>query len=385
MGKKHTVAITVVFLAVLGVSAALLSDVYRWVDDEGNEHFGNKPPPKSETTLIGTYASGEEIRPDQDEAQQILQEADQAFVGGDFQKAIELLTPLAEGGHPRAQNGMGVIFDQGLGVRRNLSTAADWYRRSADQGYAKAQFNLGVMYEKGEGVPRNAEKAAQWYLRAAEQGHAFAQHNLASMYLRGDGVTRDIQAAATWEKAAAEQGYPNAQYSLGLMYFHGEGLAKNPKKAYEWISKGMAMGYPIPISLEPGWKVGHHARDPSKGEILEFVRTNESIDSWTELVTVQRMPPSWGGPTPQTTLSHLKTTREQSCPGTTTWNTIESNNDRVIYEWRSYPCSGWPSQHEIAKIVYQPNARFIIHYAAKEYRMSDEIRSDWLQRLAQSD
>jgi uncharacterized protein len=382
MGSKHPFAVLLLLIVAIVASTAIFSDVYRWVDDDGVEHFGNKPPTQSDSTLVSTH---DETAPQSDDTSQTIEEIDRALISGNFEKAFQLLKPLAEEGHPRAQNGMAVLFDGGLGVPQDLSKAAKWYRLSAEQGYAKAQFNLGVMYAKGEGVPRNPEKAAQWYLRAAEQGHAFAQHNLASMYLRGEGVTHDIHAGVTWEKAAAEQGDPNAQYSLGLMYFHGQGVTKDPILAYDWISKGMANGHPVLITLESGWKVGHHARDNSKGEILEFVRINENIDSWTALVTVQRMPPRWGGPTPEATVSHLKTTREQSCPGTTIWNTIKSNNNMVIYEWQSYPCSGWPSQHEIAKIVYQSNARFIIHYAAKEYRMSDETRLDWLQRLAQSD
>ena len=60
-------------------SNPLYSDVYRWVDDEGNEQFGNKPPPGSETSLVSSYT------PDgKSEEELILEQADQAFARADL-------------------------------------------------------------------------------------------------------------------------------------------------------------------------------------------------------------------------------------------------------------------------------------------------------------
>ncbi|WP_277600823.1 tetratricopeptide repeat protein [Eikenella corrodens] len=52
----------------------------------------------------------------------------------------------------------------------------------AEQGNADAQYNLGVMYDNGQGVRQDYAEAARWYRKAAEQGYAKAQYNLGSMY-----------------------------------------------------------------------------------------------------------------------------------------------------------------------------------------------------------
>ena len=52
----------------------------------------------------------------------------------------------------------------------------------AEQGNADAQYNLGVMYDNGQGVRQDYAEAARWYRKAAEQGNAKAQYNLGSMY-----------------------------------------------------------------------------------------------------------------------------------------------------------------------------------------------------------
>lgn len=382
MRRNHPLAALLLLLLVIVASTSIFSDVYKWVDDDGVEHFGNKPPSQVESSLVSTHHDDEEMTPQSDDTQQIIEEIDQALSSGNFEKAFQLLKPLAEGGHPRAQNGMGMLFDGGLGVPQDFTKAVKWYRLSAKQGYAKAQFNLGVMYAKGEGVPHNAEKAAHWYLQAAEQGHAFAQHNLALMYRSGQGVEKNLQVAMKWETAASESGDPIAQYSLGLMYHYGQGIPANAAIAYKWISKALQGGHPVTIALPQGWRVGYHASDPSKGEILELIRPGQDINDWSEIVTIQRMGAAWGHPTPKDTLEYLKKTREDTCPGVTTWKTIDSDTSSVTYEWQSYPCKGWPNQHEIAKIVYRPKSRVIIHYAVKEYQMPDQVRSSWIERLA---
>lgn len=276
---------------------------------------------------------------------------------------------------------MGVILDRGLGVTRDLSKAAAWYRLSAEQGYARAQFNIAVMYAKGEGVPQDLEQAAKWYRLAADQGHAFAQHNLAQMYLKGEGVQQDYKTALRWETSAAESGDLSAQYSLGLMYHYGQIVPADNSIAFKWIASAFSNGYPVKISLPVGWIVGHHAYDRQKGEILEFVRPGESVEDWSELITVQRMPTGCGHATPQATLEHVQSLREDTCPGATKWRLIESSDTSVTFEWQASACGGWTDQHEVSKIIYRPDTRVFLHYVVKQYSMPEQKRSDWLERL----
>jgi TPR repeat protein len=98
----------------------------------------------------------------------------QSYLKGDYTAAYDEWLPLAELGDAEAQFNLGVLYDEGAGVERDLATAADWYRKAATQGFIDAQTNLGIMYYHGLGVDRDHELAAHWFRLAADQGDAEA-------------------------------------------------------------------------------------------------------------------------------------------------------------------------------------------------------------------
>ena len=109
----------------------------------------------------------------------------------DAGEAWNLFERAAEQGHPGGQLETALKY-RGWG---NHQEAESWFRLAAEQGNARAQFFLGVMYEFGQGVRRNLRRAATWYESAAEQDHNSAQYNLGLFYLQGRGVRRDYVTA----------------------------------------------------------------------------------------------------------------------------------------------------------------------------------------------
>ena len=109
-----------------------------------------------------------------------------------------IFADLAAAGNVRAQFMMGTIHEQGLGVPKNLASAAAWYRKAAEGGNASAQYNLGVLHQFGKGVAKDAKAAAAWHRKAANQGHGRAQNNLSTFYYTGVGVDRDLAEAWKW-------------------------------------------------------------------------------------------------------------------------------------------------------------------------------------------
>ena len=88
----------------------------------------------------------------------------------------------------------------------NYSEAFKFCSVAAEQGHAEAQFNLGVMYDNGQGVKQDYFKAFEWFQKAAEQGNALAQFNLGVMYDRGQGVMQDYFKAVECYQNAGERG-----------------------------------------------------------------------------------------------------------------------------------------------------------------------------------
>ena len=75
----------------------------------------------------------------------------QAVWADDVSDFRETLQAAAQG-NAAAQHNLGVMYENGEGVRQDDAEAVRWYRQAAEQGVAQAQFNLGVMYENGQGV-----------------------------------------------------------------------------------------------------------------------------------------------------------------------------------------------------------------------------------------
>ena len=199
-----------------------------------------------------------------------------AFMNKDYAKAYKEWKAAADSGQPEAEFDLGLLYAQGLGVRRDMTEAARWYRKAAEQGNSAAQFALGQMYSRGWGVPsdeadavrwlqmanspesegpptnwsivegygttRDPAQAVYWYEQAAAKGHPEAQYNLARLYADGEGVKRDQEQAARWVSASARQGYAPALATFGERYATGRGVPQNDKRAYFWLTLAFLHG-----------------------------------------------------------------------------------------------------------------------------------------------
>ena len=82
-------------------------------------------------------------------------------------------------GDATAQHNLGVYYNQGVGVERNLRLALYWWRKSADQGFAMAYTKVANCYYLGEGVEKDLVQAMYWYRKAADMGEVFSQYMFA--------------------------------------------------------------------------------------------------------------------------------------------------------------------------------------------------------------
>jgi TPR repeat protein len=132
-------------------------------------------------------------------------------------KVISMWRNAADQGHAGAQCNLGVLYDEGHGVKQDKGEAVRLFRKAAKQGFAMAQYNLGAMYSQGQGVKQDYREAARLYWKAADQGHAAAQYNLGVLYYNGQGVKQDMGEALQWLRKAAAQGYAAAPDAVLLV------------------------------------------------------------------------------------------------------------------------------------------------------------------------
>jgi uncharacterized protein len=83
--------------------------------------------------------------------------------------AASRLMLRARAGDVRAQARLCFMFQAGLGVVQSSAIAAD-YCHTAGQGDPNAQYLLGLMYDKGQGVGRDVILAYVWLNLAAAGG-----------------------------------------------------------------------------------------------------------------------------------------------------------------------------------------------------------------------
>ena len=234
------------------------------------------------------------------------QKGENAFIAGDYATALAEWMPVANGGNANAQHNIGVMYDNGLGVRQDKAEAVRWYRLAAENKYTPAQVNLGSMYANGEGVARDDRLAYMWFSLAitlgdevakknrrrlarrmsftqltealemtrqhcltqtykdcnseasvenhyrkatlaeltplAEAGDVHAQFRLGEIYAEGKGILQDYVEAVKWYRSAAKAGHIEAQITLGGMYREGEGVTKDYKLAAQWYRLAATIG-----------------------------------------------------------------------------------------------------------------------------------------------
>lgn len=131
-------------------------------------------------------------------------------------------------GYPIAQYQMGVLYQQGIGVEKNIQEAIKWYQLAAGKNYSKAEFALGLLAFTGNGVKQDNTVALDWFTKAAFKGCVEAQLFLAQLYELGYGesssnsyVAKNLNLAKTMYGLAAANNNAEAQYNLAQLYLSG--------------------------------------------------------------------------------------------------------------------------------------------------------------------
>ena len=62
---------------------------------------------------------------------------------------------------------------RGEGIELDLGTAAYWFWQAANEDDREAQALIGMCFEFGYGVKKNLKEAEKWYSLAAEKGMNF--------------------------------------------------------------------------------------------------------------------------------------------------------------------------------------------------------------------
>ena len=95
-----------------------------------------------------------------------------AYNSGDKQKASKLFKKACDGGNITACFNLGIMYDNGYGVRQNKQTASKLWKKACDGGNITSCYNLGILYFNGKGIEKNKSKATKLFKKACDGGNS---------------------------------------------------------------------------------------------------------------------------------------------------------------------------------------------------------------------
>ena len=121
----------------------------------------NQPPSSPSATLLGPSETSAELQGD--DVNVIYRTASKLYADKRYELALPLFKKAADRNHTEAMNTIAYMFDNGLGVSKDHSTANIYYERSAALGDQPAIGELCSRYKRGFfEIQPDAAKAARW-------------------------------------------------------------------------------------------------------------------------------------------------------------------------------------------------------------------------------
>lgn len=194
-----------------------------------------------------------------------------------YASAYRSFKPLAEEGISEAQNNLGFLYENGLGVKRNYSLAINWYERAANQGLPEAQHNLGMLNYQGHGLSQSFSIAKRWFNKSAKQGLRESHYMLGLMFFQGEGAQKSPDRASAHFSTAGKNGDPNALYMLAHMMLSGDAETSyrkpsNRKSPFDFIGFDNQQSNQLIASLSLSLLAAQNGQ-ASASELIDFLRS----------------------------------------------------------------------------------------------------------------
>lgn len=189
----------------------------------------SRPPCKGDGKIEVSVRDSDEVLAEKLAAQlkedELFREGSAAFKRGNYQSALEILTPLAEAGRVSAQFILGIIFELGgEGIASDTEMALSWYERAAAQGDPTAKTVLDSLREK---VAQEARIRAEQEAQAQIENEKQKKRD----YLISFANTAEFGGS----NSGSSQAIKDCALEMGLAYINGEfQLPQTPYAIDNW-------------------------------------------------------------------------------------------------------------------------------------------------------
>jgi TPR repeat protein len=154
------------------------------------------------------------------------------YAKGDFPGALKMVREALDGGHVRAGQFLGRLYQLGAAVELDPKKAIPLFEAAARRGDPYGQYSLGRALLDGKGVKANVRRGIELLNKAAESGHTYALNQLGAEYRYGNRVPRDIERAYVMFETSTNRGDIWGEVNLGMMYRDGVFVKEDAARAY---------------------------------------------------------------------------------------------------------------------------------------------------------
>lgn len=145
------------------------------------------------------------------------------FKSGDYSEAKVIWEELAKKGNTTALINLANLFEHGNGVNKDDLKALEYIKEAAKLNDERAQYELGIHYEKGILLKRDIDKAEYWLKLSARNGNSQGQLAYAILLTTGKGKgieklnKKEIEIALKELKKAKNLGEEEAKNYIKLL------------------------------------------------------------------------------------------------------------------------------------------------------------------------
>lgn len=164
---------------------------------------------------------------------------------GDYEKAYKYFKKAADLDYAPALDSLGLYYEEGTFVEKNLEEALNHYKKAAEMNYAPAMYNLAYCYENGNGIAVNYEEAFNYYKKAADLGDTLSVISLGNCYELGRGTEVNYAEAYSCYNIASAQNYGKAYYYLARLYEQGLYVQQNFEEALKLYETSLSLGFSL--------------------------------------------------------------------------------------------------------------------------------------------
>ena len=146
----------------------------------------------------------------------------------DCERIFSWYLDAAKGGDPEMQLLIGMLYEHGIHVHGDPTTALGWYERAIESGLHEAK----LWHSRLDLRRHHQEETRKWF---AERSELIDRLFEALRRRLGPGPN-DEEAAFQWYFKLSEEGDPDAQIEVSRRYDLGMGVKKNRSLAFTWLS-----------------------------------------------------------------------------------------------------------------------------------------------------